>query len=1267
MGNAESTQSADDTQMQVQQATDDEPWWNNIEHENLVLEQAPQATTTAAKRTEEEEPPKNRKTLVAVEMEGKANDSPEKEQSLEEFREELRQKREARQNAVQDMRDEIASLKKQLAKEQAENRRLRKEEDAEDQTQIQAASLDTPSRPDSDPDDENPSSRSRHANIELASAQLALQQAQAENLSLRGEVEVVQRQVGTLKEVISCCKQMLSVKEEQCAQLKMKLTQIENSFSEREMKIMSNNLRQEYERQLVNIRQLRQLYEERQRVAAAEYENLQRLISIKRDELTAEQEKTKNFEERNQSLLKEVETANEELAKLREECSEHKFEKRLLSEQVGAVNMLFSQLIMGFNGKSNMDIDRVNRMLEENRQLLNQMTQAEGNCSDGATLPKLLFDLVEQATAHGDSAGESDKSRSATPTPTNEDTTDCCQPEAGVGAGVIKKSRKRSSGAGVDVDATAASLKSHEPEIMGKVASAQEIIGNLPKVWKVLMELLSHHKIERVQFEELPSCSGSATSSGASSASSSAARAPGKDEDESHRKPPELSVSKTYIKLKDLILEKKSLVKETNRLKTLNSHLDYRLNQQEKRLSGVSLELTKTWHLVGKMQRQHRQLHTQEQILRYQLQQKRRLLSELKDELEYCRRKWALARAKNDESQEQCDEWRREFARRKLEDANHSAESGYSDSGPQSDEERDVLRADLGNVVPVEAPTSSAVCRRKLLRDQFEHTRKIKRMQSTSPGRQGLAGEEDESEEIVLRWNSAPPTCGWREDATYSGGEEGGEEEDEENQESGAHGGLPKAPHSSRSRQRVQAGSSGSSGTASRIQKLEEQCKNLIQQVLETSGNRERLEIQLCQFQDDISPAQHAVPLEEFINRKRMERMTRASSAPATGSLTPREEEYTRKRSERLGRLEEESRQLMSRIKRTADRGQYLKKSLDRIRRAPSREASFESNTEDESALPASKTETPPDASPLTAEEEEYTSRRAARIQRLEEESRQLISQLSRNTERGENLSTKLDTLHEQHGPNPQPEQVESSASISQTVEQRLEDIERVSANRAERLRLLEVQGNELIARLSSTSERGTAMINRIAEREATRRQEAELVEQTVPTEEATTSVNSIASTRIVGEPEEEVEGAGCCVTVTTTSCQLALKLQSTGAIPKNTTMRGRPQSQLCAAARQDDAVKKRSSGKEAVEKEAPETLEDMVQRLRALPFPGKTQENESVESENKGVPNSLETHNLQDVKNQEEKIREEEIEDQESEESPAEQLEERKQTDEEH
>lgn len=74
-------------------------------------------------------------------------------------------------------------------------------------------------------------------------------------------------------------------------QLKNKLCEIEKTLPEYEMQIMSDKLRNEYERQLVNIRQLRQLYEERQRIAAAEHENVQRLLAIKRDELTAEKEK----------------------------------------------------------------------------------------------------------------------------------------------------------------------------------------------------------------------------------------------------------------------------------------------------------------------------------------------------------------------------------------------------------------------------------------------------------------------------------------------------------------------------------------------------------------------------------------------------------------------------------------------------------------------------------------------------------------------------------------------------------------------------------------------------------------------------------------------------------------------------------------------------------------------------------------------------------------------------------------------------------------
>ncbi|ALC38513.1 CG4213 [Drosophila busckii] len=1136
MGNAESTaqqlahESPTDegVNVGVAAAVDDEPWWQQIEHENLILEpvkvEQPARVDMEQQSREEEE-----------EQQQEQRPSQQEQQTLNEFKEQLASKRLARQEAVQDLREELAKLREELTQERAENQRLR----AATTATTELVAIDEQLQPDAD--DENPSSRSRHANIELANAQLSLQLANADNLTLRGEVAAVQRQVGTLKEVISCCKQMLSVKEEQCAQLKMKLQEIENSFSEREMKIMSNNLRQEYERQLVNIRQLRQLYEERQRVAAAEYENLQRLISIKRDELTAEQEKTKSLEERNQTLLQELETANAELAKLREECGELKYEKRTLKEQVGAVNMLFSQLVLGFNVNNNLNIDRLTQMLEENRDLLNEMTQAEGSCSDGATLPKLLFELVEQASSSAD---------------------------------------QQQLEPSVDSTDSAVALKSHEPEIMGKVAMAQEIIGNLPKVWKVLMELLSHHKIERVQFEEpttQTSDSSNTQTATATAATTAAATTAGKAA--------ELSVSKTYIKLKDLILEKKSLVKETNRLKTLNCHLDYRLNEQEKRLSAVSLELTKTWHLVGKMQRQHRQLHTQEQILRYQLQQKRRLLCELKDELDYCRRKWALARAKNDESQELCNDWRREFARRKLEDAHQSAESGYSDSGPQSDEDAAVANG---------VPEVESHGRRKHLRDQFEHTRKIKRMQSSSPGRAAVeAAAADEAEVIVLRWNSAPPTCGWREEE-----QQVEEVEQQLEEETGA---AAAVPHSSRSRQR--ASEELATGTASRIQKLEQQCKSLIQQVLETSGNRERLEIQLCRFQDEVAPVQHAVPLDEFINRKRLERMTRASSAPATGSLTPREEEYTRKRSERLGRLEEESRQLLSRIKRTTDRGHYLKKSLDRIRRAPSREGSAESNTEEEQKQSVEQAAS--SSSPLTAQEEAYTAQRAARLQRLEQEGQQLLQQLGSQSERAAGLANKLDVLHEQQ-----------LARVPQTVEQRLENIERSSEQRGERLRRLEAEGNALIARLSHTSERGTAMINRIAEREANRRIETETATATA----METATEMAASTSVVAAQLQLAAAVGTA----------AILPHATGAIPKQSV--SQPKAQLCAAVRHEDASKKRTTNKqttattstEQTEQPAaeaptatataaitaePESLELMVQRLRELPYPAPAED----------------------------------------------------------
>lgn len=119
---------------------------------------------------------------------------------------------------------------------------------------------------------------------------------------------------------------------------------------------------------------------------------------------------------------------------------------------------------MGFNGGNDINIDKLSNMLEDNRDLLNDITNRE-ICKDGAAaLPKLLFDLVTQAE-------ENDFSK--------EDATGSCleQSSDDVASGSDDKSKTKVN-----------------------VTTAQEICHNLPKVWKVLIELLNHQKTEQVTF-----------------------------------------------------------------------------------------------------------------------------------------------------------------------------------------------------------------------------------------------------------------------------------------------------------------------------------------------------------------------------------------------------------------------------------------------------------------------------------------------------------------------------------------------------------------------------------------------------------------------------------------------------------------------------------------------------------------------------------------------------------------------------------------------
>lgn len=94
---------------------------------------------------------------------------------------------------------------------------------------------------------------------------------------------------------------------------------------------------------------------------------------------------------------------------------------------------------------------------------------------------------------------------------------------------------------------------------------------------------------------------------------------------------------------------------------------------------------------VGKLQKEHQLLHTQEKILRYELAQKRKLLTSLREELQYSREKWQEAREKNSKTEKQWKQLRVEFATRRNtimnDEFNNSQESGYSDERCSSDDE----------------------------------------------------------------------------------------------------------------------------------------------------------------------------------------------------------------------------------------------------------------------------------------------------------------------------------------------------------------------------------------------------------------------------------------------------------------------------------------------------------------------------------------------------------------------------------------------------
>ncbi|KAF5305845.1 hypothetical protein FQR65_LT07584 [Abscondita terminalis] len=451
-----------------------------------------------------------------------------------------------------------------------------------------------------------------------------LEQAQSEIAAFDVERQEYRSHVAALKDIISVSKQLLLMKDNQVKELSDQVESLQKSLEEKETQVLSDDVRKEYEKQLHSMKQLRSLYEERQCAVKKENSELKTKLNETTVDLAAFETKNNDAQNKIEQLEKENGDKTDLVLSLESQLGLAKADTQELQSQLNVINQLFSQILISFNNGQEVDLDKLIKALEQNHDLLTDIVCNE-ECNHA--LPKVLLDLVNEIS-------EDDSN----PHPTQS---------------------------------------SNDQQTLN---SATKIVENLPKVWRVLIELLSHQTapVSVLNENDPNSCYKSVqTPTGTTLV---------------------LSVSKTFIRLKNLIVEKKSLEKETTRLKQLNSHLESRLQDQEKRLEMVSQEVAKTWHVVGKMQKQHQMLHTQENILRYELAQKRKLLNELKEELEYCREKWMQAREKNSVTEKQWKQLQSEFASRKrLADV----ESGYSDdresSNSDSDEDRVLFAKDEDN------------------------------------------------------------------------------------------------------------------------------------------------------------------------------------------------------------------------------------------------------------------------------------------------------------------------------------------------------------------------------------------------------------------------------------------------------------------------------------------------------------------------------------------------------------------------------------------
>ncbi|XP_017786049.1 PREDICTED: uncharacterized protein PFB0145c isoform X1 [Nicrophorus vespilloides] len=847
------------------------------------------------------------------------------------FRRELELKQQKRRELIEEKRKEMMDLREEVQRLQKENEDLKqvrsgcdhvkeiaqlKDENDDLKVEIEKWKIELRNMADV-------AAKNRELRLSISEMQGEVQRVNSELVAIEQERLEYGNHITALKDVVRVTKNMLEIRENQIEELKNKVKTVEELLASKEMKIMSDGLREEYERQLRNIRNLRVLYEERQRIDKKDKEHLQTQLEETQKLVEEEQNKNKEHLQRIAELEEENSKKYDEINNLQSNLGLSKADCKELQGEIDIINQLFSEILLGFNNSQEINLDKTIKILEENHGLLTKFANEE-TTSNAAALPKLLLDLIHQIDKENESEDNSQE---------------------------IKKEG-----------------------VMHQLNSAEEIVENLPKVWKILIELLSHQNPPSNDLSGDHCYKSIETPTGPKL---------------------KLSVSQTFIRLKDLILEKKFLEREMYRLKHLNTHLGGRLQDQEKRLELVSGELGKTWHVVGKMQRQHQQLHTHEKVIRHELQQKRKLLAQLKEDLQDCREKWVLAREKNNSTQEQWKELRKEFAARKNlnDDYNNSGESGYSDKDTSEDErgyETDVEeKPDKHSLEKTEFNERQS--------DGFQASNYFQEEQQSNGTVQVVAINEEEASEICNEEQDHDETSPKELNSSEASSVINTENLQEETRREDNASEQPKSI----------TVEDFLNTREMKLKRLNQECKEYLQKVTkstETQENTTKLENLYENYslnmEEQPSTSDNYLPEineEQTITDRSLANTTTIKDDASSSQMTNTTCETTNSKDECINTRCENVQSI-----------------------SIPEEHKIESSNMNESPQPNVSSGAIPksnEATPSTSRTtEEILQRREERLKRLEEQSKQLLQKVTKTTVKSADISQKLDSLHEMYG-----------------------------------------------------------------------------------------------------------------------------------------------------------------------------------------------------------------------------------------------------------